>query len=67
MASIETLLSQYWMIIFSALIVLFILLIFLVRFVSKKKKGKSGIPEIKAQEKTSIFSFGKQKTTEPGN
>lgn len=63
MASIETLLSQYWMIIFSALIVLFILLIFLVRFVSKKKKGKSGIPEKKAQEKTSIFGIGKQKTT----
>lgn len=63
MASIETLLSQYWMIIFSVLIVLFILLIFLVRFVSNKKKGKSGIPEKKAQEKTSIFGIGKQKTT----
>ena len=65
MASIETLLSQYWMIIFSALIVLFILLIFLVRVVSKKKKGISGIPEKKAQEKTSIFGLGNNKTTEP--
>lgn len=65
MASIETLLSQYWMIIFSALIILFILLIFLVRFVSMKKKGRSGIPDKKAQEKTSIFSLSKNKTTEP--
>ncbi|MCC7571833.1 MAG: hypothetical protein KO464_00395 [Candidatus Methanofastidiosum sp.] len=63
MASIETLLSQYWMIIFSALIVLLILLIFLVRFVSTKKKGKYGPPEIKTQEEPSFFS--KQKTPEP--
>lgn len=62
MASIETLLSQYWMIIFSALIILFIILILIVRFVSKKKKNKSGLPEKKAQERASIFS--KQKTTE---
>jgi len=65
MASLETLLSQYWMIIFSALIVLFVLLIFLVRFISKKKKSQSGIPEQKAKEKTSIFSVGKEKATEP--
>lgn len=65
MASIETLLSQYWMIIFSALIVLFVLLIFLVRFISNKKKGQLGIPEHKAKEKTSIFSVGKEKATEP--
>ncbi len=64
MASIETLLSQYWMIIFSALIVLLVLLIFLVRFISKKKKGQSGIPEHKAKEKTSIFNIGKEKTSE---
>ena len=63
MASIETFLSQYWMIIFAALIVLFIVLIFLVRVVSKKKKGKSGIPGIKIPEKVSIFD--KQKTVEP--
>jgi len=63
MASIETLLSQYWMIIFSALIVLLILLIFIVRIISKKKKGQLGIPENK--EKKSIFSVNKEKATEP--
>ncbi|MEN6379546.1 MAG: hypothetical protein ABFD15_08215 [Methanofastidiosum sp.] len=65
MASIETLLSQYWMIIFSALIVLLVLLIFLVRFISKKKKNQSGIPENKAKENKSIFSFNKEKAAEP--
>ncbi len=65
MASIETLLAQYWLIIFLALIVLFVLLIFVIRFISKNKKSKSGIPEKKAQEGASIFSINKQKTTEP--
>jgi len=65
MASIETLLAQYWLIIFIALIVLFVLLIFVIRFISKNKKSKSGIPENKAQERTSIFSINKQKTNEP--
>jgi hypothetical protein len=63
MASIETILSQYWMIIFAALIILFVILIFLVRLVSKKKKNKSGIPGVKIPEKVSIFDT--QKITEP--
>ncbi|KYC45275.1 MAG: hypothetical protein APG12_01233 [Candidatus Methanofastidiosum methylothiophilum] len=61
MASLETLLSQYWMVIFAALIVLLVVLVFLVRVVSNKKKGKSGIPEVKSKEKISLFS--KEKTT----
>ena len=55
MSSIETLLSQHWMIIFSVLILLLILLIFLVRFFSDAKKSKSGIPNIKIPERVSIF------------
>jgi len=60
MASIETLISQYWMIIFSVLIVLLIALIFLVRMVSKKKQKKSGIPDVKTKEKTPIFAKQKE-------
>lgn len=64
MASIETLISQYWMIIFSILIVLFIALIFLVRMVSKKKQKKTGIPDINKKEKASIFSTNKSPESE---
>jgi len=63
MASIETLLAQYWIVIFLVLIVLFVLLVFLVRLVSQKKKSRSGIPGVTIPEKVSIFS--PKKTTEP--
>lgn len=55
MAFIETL-SQYWMIIFSILIILFIVLVFLVRMVSKKTQKKTGIPDLYTNEKTPIFT-----------
>ncbi|HNV93843.1 MAG TPA: hypothetical protein PKI84_02075 [Methanofastidiosum sp.] len=63
MPSIETLLSQYWMIIFSGLIVLLIMLIFLVRFFSNTQKTKSGIPNVRIPERISIFD-SKPKTIE---
>jgi len=63
MPSIETLLSQYWMIIFSGLIVLLIMLIFLVRFFSNTQKTKSGIPNVRIPERISIFD-SKTKTIE---
>ncbi|NMC60614.1 MAG: hypothetical protein GYA51_14705 [Candidatus Methanofastidiosa archaeon] len=62
MASIENLISQYWKIIFSVLIVLFIALIFLVRTVSKKKEKKPVILDTNKERKSVL---AEQKTVEP--
>ncbi len=64
MASLETILSEYWMIIFLTLIVLLISLILIIRFVSKKNKEPK-FPRIKAQDKTSIFVNQKDPEEEP--
>ena len=63
MPSIETLLSQYWMIIVSGLIVLLIMLIFLVRCFSNTQKTKTGMPSVRIPERISIFD-SKPKTIE---
>lgn len=55
MTFIETALSEYWMIIFLVLIVLLLALIFIIRFVSMKKK-KPKFTKIITQEKESVFN-----------